>query len=1072
MDKRLYIFLLVLCFFAATLSGQEEQRKFNRFSVNDGLSQSAIFDILQDSTGYLWFATADGLNRYDGYQFTHLKHNPNNSNSLPDNYVNVLLEDSRGYLWIGTFGGGLTRFDRTRHHFQHYLKHTEGAGLPGNYIMSLAEDAQGNVWVGTQQGLGLIDTAGTVSSFAPAGGHPVTINDIEPDSAGFLWLATSQGVQRFFPQQEEFEAAPLFTSELQQEEVVQILRDQDGRLWFGMAVAGLVVYEPESGIFHHLHHQPGNAQSLSDNRVASLLEAQDGDIWIGTLNGLNRYHPESGRFSSYFHDPYDPRSLSSNEVISLYQDRSGVLWVGTFGGGLNNHYQHNEHFVHYQNVPRSEHGLAANSVFALHEDQTGKIWVGTDGGGLNSIELIRNGKGEIMDERFHAFRHDPEVPTSISSDKVWAVTGGHADELWIGTLGGGLNRLDLETGHFTQFRASSDDTTSISDDYIYSLWWDSDSVLWLGTDFGLDRFNPETGTSRHFPVEAGSDKRFSSNAVFTIYEDKKGRLWVGSFGGGLNLFDRKTQRWGKQYLKVPGHNGSLSNNKVMFVREDSHGHLWVGTFGGGLNLFLPEKEQFLVFSENEGLPNDVVYGMEEDSAGNLWLSTNKGLSRFEVPKEITSMEDVQPGMFTNFDWTDNLQSNEFNQGAYLEASDGRLYFGGIHGLNAFYPKEVQPNPYVPEVHIQMFRGLDERVHLHNRYNEQQQVVLPWTENFITFKFTAFNYVNPQKNHFAYKLEGLNEDWVYSGTHRYATFTNLDPGEYVLRVMASNNSGVWNTYAGRVKLFIQPPFWRAPWFLPSLSLTVVLVVGLLVYLVVKNVKETSRSGLMQAELRLAQAEGESTKARLASLRAQMNPHFLFNSLNSIQHYIARNEKEVARDYLSTFSTLMRRILNNSSQDRIPLEDELETLELYLELESMRFDNKFDYTINVSPEVEVENTEVPPLLLQPYVENAVQHGLMNKAGKGRLLVEIRQEGKDLHCVVEDNGIGRKKAREIKERKEQRYASMGMEVNRSRLEIINRHSKAHPAVRIIDLKDHEGNALGTRVEIRIPLEESLIY
>lgn len=486
---------------------------------------------------------------------------------------------------------------------------------------------------------------------------------------------------------------------------------------------------------------------------------------------------------------------------------------------------------------------------------------------------------------------------------------------------------------------------------------------------------------------------------------------------------------------------------------DSKKRMWIGTFGGGFNLFNSSEETFKAYRESEGLPNDVVYAFMEDDNGYMWMSTNNGLSAYHI----------ETGFFRNFDRSSNLQSNEFNQGAYCKGASGRFYFGGINGVNSFDPNSISFNSYAPPVIINAY-SKPEKLSKPILPDDENTIGFKYRNNNVFFEFVGFNYVNSQLNTYRYRLEGLDENWVEIGRRRTASYTNLDPGDYVFRVQASNNDGVWNTTGSNVKVYIDSPVYMRWWFNPLVFVVTLFIVCLIAYLAIKTTRAKAKQDLTETELKLSQAENESVQYRLSSLRAQMDPHFIFNSLNSIQHFITKNDKESARGYLSKFSTLMRLILNSSREETVSLTEELDTLKLYADLERLRFDNLFDYEVEIDDDIDPDEIEIPTMLFQPYIENAIIHGLKNKTGEqGLLKMSIAGREDGLFVVIEDNGIGRTRAAEIRQQKLSKYKSLGMRVTQDRLNIWAKGGNS-PAVRIIDLFDDNNEPCGTRVEVFI--------
>ncbi len=803
--------------------------RFEHISLEQGLSQSVVLCILQDSKGFMWFGTQDGLNRYDGYEFTVYKHDPENPNSLSDNFIQSLYEDQSGALWIGTNGGGLDRFDRETEQFIHYQHDpNDPHSLSNNQIWSVYQDQAGVLWIGTFGG----------------------------------------GLNRFDRETEQFihyQNDPDDPHSLSNDIVLPIYEDREGMLWIGTYGGGLDRFDRETEQFIHYQNDPDDPHSLSDNAVCSIYEDRAGVLWIGTQDGgLNRFDRDTEQFIHYQNDPNDPHSLSNNDVHSIYQDREGVLWLGTVGGGLDRLVlsdaegfdRDTAQFIHYQNDLNDPHSLSDNTVYSIYQDQAGVLWIGTFGGGLNKFDRST--------ERFARYQTDPNDPHSLSDSTVWSIYQDQAGVLWIGT-NGGLNRLvlsdaegfDRETEQFIHYQNDPNDPYSLSDDQVWAIYQDREGVLWVGTGAGLDRlvlsdvegferepeqfihyptdnsvfsihqdpeeegvfwigtwggglgkFDRETGQFTYYqniPTDAHS---LSHNTVGSIYQDREGVLWIGTHGGGLDRFDRETEQ-SIHYQNDPNDPYSLSHNLVLSIYQDQEGVLWIGTLGG-LDKLDGETETFTHYREKDGLPNDVVYGILEDDHGNLWLSTNRGLSRF----------DPQTETFTNYDVGDGLQSNEFNQGAYYRSSSGEMFFGGINGFNAFYPDRIKENFYVPPVVLTSLTQGGEEIDLGKAVESVTEVTFSWPNNFFGFEFAALSYTQPEENQYAYMLEGFEEDWNYLGTRRFGRYTNLPGGTYILRMKGSNSDGIWNEEGVSMTITIVPPFWETWWFRGVIALLLV------------------------------------------------------------------------------------------------------------------------------------------------------------------------------------------------------------------------------------------------------------
>ena len=765
----------------------------------------------------MWFGTEDGLNKHDGYGFTVYKRAPENPNSLSNNIIRSIYQDQSGILWVGT-DGGLNEFDRENEQFIRYQNDPHDPhSLSDNYVTSIYEDQAGVLWIGTGGG-GLDRFDRETEQFGhyqndPHDPHSLSDNSVTSiyeNRAGVLWIGTGGGgLDRFDREMEHFihyrfslyQNVPHDPNSLSHHTVSSIREDEAGVLWVGTRGGGLNRFDQEAGKFIHYQADPNDPHSLSNDRVLSVYEDRAGILWIGTWGGgLDRLDRETGQFVHYQNDLRDPHSLSDNVVWSIYEDQGGVLWIGTHNG-LNKYDREREKFVHCRADPNDPHSLSNNHVLSVYEDRAGGLWVGTQGGGLNRFDR-QTGK-------FIHYQANPNDPHSLSHGEVKSIYEDRAGVLWIGTWGGGLNRFDRETERFVHYQADSNDPHSLGNNDIFSIHEDQAGVLWIGTyGGGLDRFDRETEQFVHYQNDPHDPHSLGHNHISAIYEDRAGVLWIGTYGGGLDRFDRETGQF-SHYRNNPIDPHSLSNDKVLSICEDQSGVLWIGTHGG-LNRLDRATETFTHYREKDGLPNDVVYGILEDDRACLWLSTNKGLSKF----------DPRTGTFRNYDTRDGVQSNEFSGGACHKSGSGEMFFGGINGFNVFYPESVsvKDNPYIPPIVLTLLTQGGEDVDVGKAVESVKEATFHWPNNFFEFEFAALSYSQPERNQYAYMLEGFDQDWI--GTRRFGKYTNLPGGTYTLRMKGSNNDGVWNEEGISATITIVPPFWGTWWFRGVVTLVLV------------------------------------------------------------------------------------------------------------------------------------------------------------------------------------------------------------------------------------------------------------
>jgi ligand-binding sensor domain-containing protein/signal transduction histidine kinase len=789
------------------VSAQSGAIRFENISTEQGLSQSTVHAILQDQRGFLWFATEEGLDKFDGLQFTVFKHDPENSSSLSDNIIYSMYQGRDGTLWVGT-SIGLDRFDPKTGLSTHYPQVSGGStGVGGKLVPAILQDRSGMLWVGTD--------GGGLAAFNPAGGPSKiylhspgdtgslssnSINAIFEDRTGELWIGTDAGLDRFDRTTGQFvlsfERSASGSAFIGDQPVYAIAESRRGDLWVGTA-QGLFQWERGLNRLAEYRHEPKASDSLSDDTVTCILEDALGNLWVGTRTGLTLFDLAQNRFTSFLHNPNDPYSLASDSIRSVYEDRSGVLWVGT-SAGLSKYARATQKFSLYTHNPGSPGSLSDDNVWSVLEDKSGGLWVGTFASGLDHLDPAT---GTLT-----VYQNNPADPRSLAGNEIRALLEDHNGNLWVGMERGGLDRFDPVTNSFLHYRHDPADPASLGGDNVFAIYEDELGRLWVGTsDGGMDNMDPAAETFTHYRHDPSAPTTLSDNNVRVIYRDYSGVFWLGTFGG-INLsYDH-----GLHFLKLrhdPQVPSSLSTDPVASIYEDNLGTVWIGTFGGGLNRFDRSTQSFTHFTEKDGLPDDTIYCILADTDGNLWMSTNKGLSRFNPAAQT----------FRNYDISDGLQGNQFNPGACFQALNGEMFFGGTRGLNAFFPRQVQDNPLPPPVVITDLKKFNRTVRTDLAANET--IDLSYRDNFISFDFSALDYNAPSKNQYAYKLDGVDQDWVYAGTRRYANYTNLRGGNYIFRVKATNNDGIWNSEGTEIRLHIIPPFWQTWWFIGIVCLVV-------------------------------------------------------------------------------------------------------------------------------------------------------------------------------------------------------------------------------------------------------------
>jgi signal transduction histidine kinase/ligand-binding sensor domain-containing protein/DNA-binding response OmpR family regulator len=780
---------------------------FRRLTIEDGLSQSIVHCIYQDRQGFMWFGTQDGLNRFDGYQFVIFRHDPASAHSLSSNWVN----DIQGYddrIVVATFGGGLNIYEPLDATFRSYRNDpSDSLSLPHDDVKKLYRDRRGVLWVATGGGLRQANLSQGMFRFPdfPASASPlrnIPIQTVYEPSNGELWVGTQNaGLFVIFADRKNCRQYTVESGQLASNQITDILEDSRGRIWVATR-QGLYRYESDSDRFIL------QAGHMATERIQTLFQDHENILWIGTEgDGLTiaKEGPQGLTFRKMVNDPGNSMSLGENRVWRFFEDQSDVLWVGT-GGGLSILDRKPPKFISYRHENFNPGSLSNDHVWSILEDSDGELWVGTNNG-LNRLDR--------MSGRFAHFFNNPHDPNTLSDNRIWALAEGSDGSLWCGTPGNGLNRFDRRTFRVRHYRHDARNPASLSHDAVKAIVPASPGRFWIGTrGGGVNYFDSESGTFErfvHYPADTAS---LSHNDVYCVYVDRSGTLWVGTAGGGLNRLnsDRRTFT---RYRHQPDNPASISSDRILAIREDSRSDLWIAT-NEGLNRMDPRTGIFQRYYSVNGLANNVVYGILVDSTGNLWLSTNDGASKL-----IFTPDGIK---FRNYDRSDGLQSNEFNGGAYFQSPSGEMFFGGVSGFTSFFPEKVVDNPYQPPIVLTGFKIFD-RVQPLGCIDPVEGLRLSHRENFFSFEFAALDYTSPRHNQYAYKLDGFDEEWIFAGTRRFVTYTNLDGGKYVFRVRASNNNGVWNDEGISVPITIVPAFWNT-WIF---RIAIVVMLALTVFL---------------------------------------------------------------------------------------------------------------------------------------------------------------------------------------------------------------------------------------------------
>ncbi|MBN1294017.1 MAG: PAS domain-containing protein [Candidatus Latescibacteria bacterium] len=805
------VFFFLMVFICGNSGAEGFGTIFERISIEQGLSQSHVTSITQDNQGYMWIGTVNGLNKYDGYEFTVYRNEPDAVNTLASNFILSLFSDSSGNIWLGTYGGGLNKFNPSSGEFSHFSPGpVDSTCFSKNSVYPIIEDSNGFIWAGSDIGLMKCTQSGEILKMYahdPKDSTGLSNNltlSLYEDSSGILWIGTNgSGLDKFNAANETFahyKHDPGNPNSLNNNSVYSIFEDSSGTLWIG-TFNGLHRYEKSRDEFTRYLAEPENPNALSDGTVFSMYEDESDLLWLGTNGGVNVLNKDRTKFTRYMHNPGNPYSISDNWVKKVYKDNSGVLWFGT-GRGISKLDVRKNHFRYYKHDYLDSNSLCYDCVLAIHEDSSGNIWLGTDQGGLDCFDPIT--------KTFTHFKHIQGDPKSLPTNWVTSVIEDRQGTIWAGT-GEGICSLNRKTNQFKIYRHDQSDPESLSDNWVLKIYEDPSGILWIGTGQGLDRFNREKGTFSHFRHNPEDQTSLSNNVIRILYHDRSGFFWIGT-NVGLNRFDMDSGLC-KRYLYNPRDPSTLNSNRILSLYEDSSGVLWVGT-AGGLNRYNRSDDAFTAFTIKHGLPDNVINGILEDNNGQLWISTNRGITCFDTSGKVVK----------NFDADDGLLNMEYSAGACCKTKTGELYFGGLDGLNSFNPEILETNSHIPPVVITSIKKFGREIQPDKPFSVFPELTLSYKDNFISFEFAALDYSSPQKNQYAYILEGFDTDWIFSGTRRYANYTNIDPGEYIFRVKGSNNDNIWNESGCSIGIRIIPPFWSTLWFKLLTAFSVIVLVS--------------------------------------------------------------------------------------------------------------------------------------------------------------------------------------------------------------------------------------------------------
>jgi ligand-binding sensor domain-containing protein len=992
--KATFLAVAFLLLFLNHVLAQDLPIRFQNYTVEDGLSMGTISAFEQDHNGFIWIATAEGLHKFDGKQFTVYKHIDGDQNSLADSYITSLLNIG-DQLYMGNNSGTID------------ILNVDNESIKRIKLQDLEPDFDSPIsglYLFNQQLLITTNSGGVYSYHSTRKQlRRLAFKQLNQQQNTLFYFTTKHNLIANGNALYSFSNTDT-TLLVTLSETITSIAQFNNKFYLGTN-NGLFTFDFATNSVDEVPLPP---KRRLINRITHLNSTSN-ELWIGSKGGLLMLDTAL-RFNHFTADETQSKSLVSNNITALFSDNQGNKWIGTIAG-ISKYAPSVRHFG-LLNEFWFANKRFNNNVYHVYEDKAGTIWLGTLSGGL--VRLSNNRIDKIY----------PEVRDGkYVSKSVRCIYQDSKGTYWIGTRDEGLFTLNPKTETFEL--VANKQNGKLNNNVIRSIKEDAAGNLWIGTQLGLYR---KTGSQFTF---YRADNNINNNVIYQIEEspDRK-HLILASFRGGLQLFNKTTETF-KTLRHIKGDSLSLSNNNVMSLAWVNDDTLLVGTYGGGLNIYSLKEQSFKHFTEKQGLANNAVYGIVYTGKGNCWLSTNSGLVKYNLYTEA----------YQNFGTQHYLQSREFNEGAFLNSSNGTIYFGGINGLNFFNPKEQNFTSNPPSLLIT-------HIEANATSNKNGSIRLSHLDSRIEIDFAALYYVNPEGVLYEYQLENYDNTWIKTSANRIV-YPRLSPGSYTLYIKAANDLKTWQAETISLKIIVAPPFWQRWWFIAACIVALVALILLVIRVRTKAVERSYKLQLVDSELR--------------ALRSQMNPHFIFNSLNSIQYYILQKEPKQAYVYLSKFANLMRKILQNSRLKYISIKEEADWLNLYLELERMRMDDNLKFSINLNDIRDAENIFIPTMLLQPFVENSIVHGLLPKEGNRTLSITISLQNNTIYCEIEDNGIGRTASEKIN-KKRNKHESAGMDLTRKRLEILGK-GKNNYAMEIIDLKQNE-MATGTLVKLKIPI------
>ncbi len=1023
--------------------------KFDRLSIDQGLSQSAVNCIIQDSKGFMWFGTQDGLNRFDGKKFTVYKNDKSDVSTISNNFVYALFEDKDDNLWVGTING-FNRYDRGRDRFERFMSDNEQGSFPVDHIRCIRQDIAGTIYLATYGGgLTMFDlnsemfnTIGYESGKLDGLSYG-KLNCIHIMDDGNILIGTwGGGLDLYDVASRKFRKVMLVQKEedsISHRRINHISSDNDKNIW--VSTNGSLVRFDHTASNPERQILPSKISEQEAELISCSKHDSLGNQWIGTREkGLWLKKNGEERFVNYVHDEIRTDSISNNSIMCIYEDASGLIWVGSFGDGVNKFNPRKKNVLHFNHDPRDSAGINSNKINCFHECSDGNIWIGTRGMGVSILDPLTNEIKPLDADRWGR---------STEQENIQALAEDNDGIVWMGTSVGGLMSFDKSINELKIFRHSEVEENSLINDTVFALEIDNDGKLWIGTSGGLNRYDKSTDEFKVFRKDPSDPGSLRSDRIRSLVFGSDEFLWITTEYGGLNSLDTRTLK-----MRFYQGDGKLEIDNVMLsVAEDSHGRIWTGT-PTGLYMFEKTSGRFTKFTEKEGLPNNFINAIIIDDQGLVWVTTNNGVAKLDSDGKVLKL----------YDKGDGFQSNEFNNKSALKLSDGRIALGGINGFNIFDPFGFSERKYKPELVFTEFRIFNKPVSPNDRDSVLSKSIwcepgigLTYRESVISFSFAAMDFEFPNKIQYKYMMEGFDKEWVSAGNTGSATYTNLDPGEYVFRVSATNCDGIWSDKSATVNIEISPPFWKTIWF-KALGAFSVAAAASAVYQSKLNQIRKEKKAQEEFTKRLIEAQ-ENDRKRIAAELHDSIGHGLLISKNRLQ--MSLNEDKLVPEVAAKIQDVSEMLSGTLSEVREISYNlhpyQIERLGLSKALRSIIDKVSESVKIGFTCVVDEIDSLLPPdveitlfRIVQESVNNIIRHSNATEA-----ILNVSRNDNEISVFISDNGIGMDKSAL---RSEKHRHGLGLEGMAERARIISAE---------LWIESFPGN--GTTLKITVPLGKS---